>query len=138
MPDTILQSSCLIVEDQALVGMAFEAYLEDAGFVPALVSSEDQAMSWLQCATPQCVILDYQLKEGVCTALARALKQRGVPFIVYSGHSRSLSIADELQDVPWIEKPAAREDLIAAVIQAASDRPQSTLFVGARTRPAYR
>jgi DNA-binding NtrC family response regulator len=138
MPDTILQSSCLIVEDQALIGMAIEAYLEDAGFVPALVSSEDQAMSWLECATPQCVILDYQLKDGLCTELARALKQRGVPFIVYSGHSRSEAIADELQGVPWIEKPAAREDLIAAVMRAASDRPRSTLFVGARTQPNYR
>jgi DNA-binding NtrC family response regulator len=138
VPDTILQSSCLIVEDQALIGMAIEAYLEDAGFVPALVSTENQAMSWLECATPQCVILDYELKDGLCTGLARALKQRGVPFVVYSGHSRSAGVADELQGVPWIEKPAAREDLLAAVMRVASDRPRSALFVGARARPAYR
>ena len=120
---TARRSSCLIVEDQALIGMAIEAYLEDAGFVPALVSSGDQALSWLASATPQCVILDYQLKDGLCTDLARELRRRGVPFVVYSGHRRSPSVAVELQDVPWIEKPAARADLVDAVTTAARPLP---------------
>ena len=123
MTDTSLRSSCLIVEDQALIGMAIEAYLEDAGFVPALVSTGDQALSWLASATPQCVILDYQLKDGPCTDLARELRRRGVPFVVYSGHSRNASVAIELQDVPWIEKPAARADLVLAVTTTARPLP---------------
>ncbi len=126
MTHPALRSSCLIVEDQALIGMAIEASLEDAGFVPALVASGDQALSWLASATPQCVILDYELKDGPCTALARELRRRGVPFVVYSGHRRSASVAIELQDVPWIEKPAARADLIEAVTTAARPRHHSS------------
>jgi DNA-binding response OmpR family regulator len=119
MSDASLGSSCLIVEDQALIGMAIEAYLEDAGFVPALVSSGSEALSWLESATPQCVILDYQLKDGVCTDIARELRQRGVPFVVYSGHRRNTSNALIFRDVPWIEKPASRADLVDAVTMAA-------------------
>ena len=113
------KTSCLIVEDQALIGMALEAYLEDAGFVPGLVSSGAQALSWLDRATPDCVILDFQLKDGPCTRLAAELRRRGVPFIVYSGHHRHYEV-DELRDIPWIEKPAARDELLDAVRRAAS------------------
>jgi DNA-binding response OmpR family regulator len=113
------RSSCLIVEDQALIGMAIEAYLEDAGFEPAFVSSEHQAMSWLESATPQFAILDYQLRDGPCTELARELRRRGVPFVVYSGHQRSVSVEMELQEVPWIEKPAARAELVQAITTVA-------------------
>jgi DNA-binding response OmpR family regulator len=111
-----------VVEDQALIGMAIEAYLEDAGFVPGLVSSSAQALSWLETATPACVILDYILKDGPCTVLARELRRRGVPFVIYSGHHRDPD-AVELQDVPWIEKPAARADLLAALTTAAASPP---------------
>jgi DNA-binding response OmpR family regulator len=113
------KTSCLIVEDQALIGMALEAYLEDAGFVPGLVSSGAQAMTWLDRATPDCVILDFELKDGPCTRLAAELRRRGVPFIVYSGHHRHDDDA-ELRDIQWIEKPAARDELLDAVRRAAS------------------
>jgi DNA-binding response OmpR family regulator len=122
--NTSHRSSCLIVEDQALIGMAIEAYLEDAGFEPAFVASGRQAMSWLENTTPACAILDYQLKDGSCTELARELRRRGVPFVVYSGHQRSVSVEIELQEVPWIEKPAARAELVDAITAVAvrSDR----------------
>jgi DNA-binding response OmpR family regulator len=118
------RSTCLIVEDQALIGMAIEAYLEDAGFEPAFVSSGRQAMSWLERTTPQCAILDYELKDGLCTELARELRRRGVPFVVYSGHQRSVSAEIELQEAPWIEKPAARAELVEAITAAAIRSPR--------------
>jgi DNA-binding response OmpR family regulator len=107
---------CLIVEDQALVGMAIEAYLDDAGCdVAGPFCSRAAAMAWLDKQTPEVAILDYVLKDGACIELASALRQRGVPFLIYSGYSPGSDIPPELRDAPWIEKPCAREDMLATL-----------------------
>ena len=47
--------------------------------------SAAEALAWLERDAPSVAILDYSLKDGPCTALARTLRERGVPFIIYSG-----------------------------------------------------
>ncbi len=113
-----VQPTCLIVEDQALIGLALEAYLEEAGFGECeMVPSAAAAMEWLSAHTPSAAILDYSLKDGPCIRLARALRQRGIPFLIYSGHRRTIAPPD-LQDVPWLTKPCDRPALLAALIHA--------------------
>jgi DNA-binding response OmpR family regulator len=52
----------LIVEDQALIGLALEAYLEEVGFGDCeTVPSAAEAMEWLSTHTADVVILDYSL-----------------------------------------------------------------------------
>jgi hypothetical protein len=78
------------------------------------------AETWLKSADPiQGAILDYKLRDGPCTALARDLRTRGIPFIVYSGHSRSAEAEPEFGDAPWLVKPVPFEDLLRA-LQAAT------------------
>ena len=111
--------SCMIVEDQALIGLALEAYLEDIGFaVREPLPSAAAALEWLDTHSPTVAILDYTLTDGPCTTLARRLTERGIPFVIYSGHSRSVA-PPELRNVPWINKPCDREVLLAALIRAA-------------------
>src|SRR5918998_1887406 len=77
---------CLLIEDQALIGMALEASLEDAGFrVAGPFMSNAEALAWLETHTPDVALLDVLLKDGPCTAVARALRGRSVPFAIYSG-----------------------------------------------------
>ncbi len=110
--------TCMIVEDQALIGLSLEAYLEETGFdVGEPFSSASEALAWLATHTPTIAILDYSLKDGPCTMLMRTLQGRGIPFVVYSGHRRCA--APELQSVPWITKPCDREVLLAALRSAA-------------------
>jgi DNA-binding NtrC family response regulator len=111
-----LQSRCLIIEDQALIAMSVEAYLEDVGFEVQTVASVAQGREWLKDNTPEFVILDFMLKDGPATELAGELHRRGIPFIVYSGYSRHLGVPSELQEVPWLEKPTRREDLLNALV----------------------
>jgi DNA-binding NtrC family response regulator len=111
-----LQSRCLIIEDQALIAMSVEAYLEDVGFAVQTVTSITQGREWLKDNTPEFVILDFMLKDGPATELAGELHRRGIPFIVYSGYSRHLGVPSELQEVPWLEKPTRREDLLNALV----------------------
>jgi DNA-binding response OmpR family regulator len=113
-----VQPTCLIVEDQALIGLALEAYLEEVGFGDCeTVPSAAEAMEWLSTHTADVVILDYSLKDGPCTRLARALREHGIPFVVYSGHQRTIAPL-ELQGVSWLNKPCDRSALLAALISA--------------------
>jgi DNA-binding NtrC family response regulator len=114
--NTVIPSHCLIIEDQALIAMSVEAYLEDAGFEVKTVASIAQAQAWLRDSTPEFVILDFMLKDGPATELAGELHGRGIPFIVYSGYSRHLGVPSALQEVPWLEKPTRREDLLTALV----------------------
>jgi DNA-binding NtrC family response regulator len=109
------ERTCLIGEDVALIGLALETYLEEQGFVCETVSSTAQGLERLQALPgPAVAVLDYQLADGPCTPLLSALKSRGVPAVIYSGHARRQD-APELRDVTWIGKPARREVLLEAV-----------------------
>jgi DNA-binding NtrC family response regulator len=113
---TPIQPQCLIIEDQALIAMGIETYLEDVGFEVQTVGSIAQAQACLNDNAPEFVILDFMLRDGPATELAGDLHRRGIPFIVYSGCSRPLGIPSELQEAPWFEKPTRREDLLNALV----------------------
>ena len=107
---------CMIVEDQALIGMSLEAFLEDAGFSVAgpFLSCAD-ALRWLEHNTPEVALLDVSLRDGTSLPIAHELKGRNTPFAVYSGLPFTRNLPDELQGVPWLEKPAPREELTATI-----------------------
>lgn len=110
------QTRCMIVEDQALLGISLEAFLEDAGFaVAGVFMSNDQALQWLESDAPDVAILDIMIKDGASLEIARALKSRGVPFTVYSGLPRKDDCPPELRGVPWLEKPVSREILLSVL-----------------------
>jgi DNA-binding response OmpR family regulator len=109
---------CLIAEDQALIGMSLEAYLDDMGFVVAgPFTTQGQALAWLATNVPNLAILDYKLGEGTCADIARELNARGVPVIVYSGTRRGVDVPPELQAACWLEKPAPRSALLKVVTE---------------------
>src|SRR5918998_4344296 len=102
---------CLLIEDQALIGMALEATLEDAGFrVAGPFMSNAEALAWLDQHTPDLALLDVLLKDGPCTGLVRALRRRNIPFAIYSGLKPG-SRPPDLAATRWLEKPAPRGDL---------------------------
>src|SRR3954451_23377646 len=71
---------CLVVEDQALIGMALEASLEDAGFrIADPFGRAEEATAWLGRHTPDIALLDLVLGDGPCTRLATTLRERQVP-----------------------------------------------------------
>jgi DNA-binding response OmpR family regulator len=103
---------CLIVEDQALIGMSLEAYLAEAGFEPVgPFATNAEALRSIEAAPPDLAILDVLLKDGPCTPLIRELRRTRVPFTIYSGMKPAM-VPQDLADVPWLEKPVPRQDLI--------------------------
>lgn len=103
---------CMIVEDQALLGLSLEAYLEEAGFdVAGPFFTNSEAVRWLGTTSPDLALLDVMLKDGVAIPVARVLKERDVPFAIYSGLKPEMEGPPEFQDVPWLEKPLGRDAL---------------------------
>jgi len=103
----------MIVEDQMLIGLALEAYLEENGFaVAGPFPTKGKALRWLTSETPDLALLDVMLADGNCLDLARELKRRGIPFAVYSALPPTDAEHPELGGVPWLEKPVDREVVV--------------------------
>ncbi len=118
-PGASPQPTCMILEDQMLIALSLEAYLEEIGFGACeTFASSAEALEWLGSCTPTVAILDFSLTDGPCTTLARTLRERGVPFVIYSGHRRDTA-PPELRDVPWLSKPCDRPALLAALTRVA-------------------
>lgn len=111
------QPSCLVVEDQALIAMSIETYLEEVGIVVQTVASIAEARAWLETNTADVAIVDFMLKDGPATVLARELNKHAIPFVIYSGYPPRQGIPCELQGVPWLEKPTSRDDLLKVVLK---------------------
>ncbi len=116
--------SCLLVEDEVLVGMDLEDGLREAGFDVRWVSSAQSALAVLQTDTPDIVVLDVIVRVEPCTLVARELKKRGIPFLVHSGYPQTAAMT-EFQGAPWVEKPAdvtRVASALAEALSAAADR----------------
>ncbi len=103
---------CMIVEDQALIGMSLEVYREDARYTESgpFLSYAD-ALQWLERNTPQVAVLDVSLRDRTSLPIGQDLEGRNTPFAVHLGLPHTASIPEELKDVPWLEKPVPREEL---------------------------
>jgi DNA-binding response OmpR family regulator len=74
----------LVLEDEALIGIDLELSLTDAGFTVVLAASCAEADRVLADQRPDAAVLDVQLRDGDCVAVAKTLVAQGVPFIVHS------------------------------------------------------
>ena len=109
--------SVMIVEDEALIAFSLEDAFGDEGYdVAGSFSSCADALAALASTQPDVAVVDATLSDGSCFDLARELRRRAVPFLVYSGRDAVEERAPELEGVVWIEKPAAS----ATVIEAAA------------------
>lgn len=105
--------SCMVVEDQALIGIALEMSLEEAGFsTVGPFARQANALGFLASDKPDIALLDVMLQDGPCIDLARTLRESGVPFAIYSGIRPPADLPAEFAGAPWLEKPASRDNLI--------------------------
>jgi DNA-binding NtrC family response regulator len=110
------QPRCLVVEDQTLIAMSIETYLEEAGIAVQTVAAVTEARAWLEANTADIAVVDFMLKDGPATELAGELNRRAIPFVIYSGYPPRQGMSSELQGVPWLEKPTSRDDLLKVVL----------------------
>jgi len=104
--------SILIVEDEAIIAMDLTMALEDVGAEVTSTGTLKHALLLVEHDGLSAAILDHGLKDGDSSLLSKRLKERGVPFLIYSGHSDAEAVK---QGVPVVSKPASHEVLVAAV-----------------------
>jgi DNA-binding response OmpR family regulator len=106
----------MIVEDEALIAFSLEDILAEEGYrVVGPFSSCADALVCLAIERPDLAIVDATLRDGSCIELARELRRRDVPFMIYSGTDPLEKRAPELDGIMWVEKPATLESVLRAM-----------------------
>lgn len=107
----------LVVQDDALVGLAVEMDLEAGGLGEAVTfRSGRQAQAWLESGSPSAAVLDWRLGDQSCLPVARLLRERGIPFVVLS-ESASIHAGHELRNARWFEKPTPTHLMAEAIAE---------------------
>jgi DNA-binding response OmpR family regulator len=104
--------SLLIVEDEPLLVMDIETEFTDSGAELTVTSVLHHATILVEHDAIDAAILDHAIGEKTCAALYDRLNERGIPFIIYTGHTLS---AEDRKGGLFIAKPATPGVLVAAV-----------------------
>ena len=97
--------SILIVEDEPLIAMMLEDFLEAMGHeVRGTCDNVSQALEEAERGGFDLAILDVNLKGENVWPVASKLRELGVPFVIASGGHVDPP-PSEFKDVPMIEKP---------------------------------
>ena len=110
--------SVLVVEDDFYLASDEKAALEKAGArVIGPCRDADEAANLTAGEPVDCAVVDINLGEGPSFAFARAMREKGVPFIFVTGYDQAV-IPPDLSTAERLEKPIRERDLVAAVERA--------------------
>ncbi len=106
----------LIVEDELLLAMDYEEMLRREGFIVlGPVGRQARALALLERERPDAAILDVNLAGERSTAVAEALVERAVPFVVVSGYGEGTLPEPVLRNAPRLDKPVKAQELLRVV-----------------------
>lgn len=95
----------LIVEDDVMIRMLIEDMLADLGFaVAAQAAKVDEALAAATGVDIDLAILDVNLNGQTTGPVARALADRGTPFVFATGYGEH-GLPPEFRDRPLLKKP---------------------------------
>ena len=106
----------LVVEDEMILALAVEELLGTHGVeVLGPLSSVSRVLDFLGSERPDCVTLDMNLKGDFSLPIAETLNRLDIPFVIVSGYIQSHAEDPQLRNAPFLRKPFADEELIAAL-----------------------
>lgn len=120
---TLKGCSLLIVEDEPLLVMDVEFDFAETGAELTVTSVLHHAMILVEHDGISAAILDHAIGEDNCSRLYERLRERGIPFIIYSGYV--VPEADRKGGI-LIPKPALPGVLVAAVEDLLRPRQSQT------------
>jgi DNA-binding response OmpR family regulator len=104
--------SILVVEDEPLVALDITQQFEATGAALTTTNTLKHALILVEHDGLAGAILDHALGDGNSSLLCQRLKERGIPFMVYSGYD---TVEGPCKDALHISKPAADGALVAAM-----------------------
>jgi DNA-binding response OmpR family regulator len=102
----------LVVEDEPLIAMDIAMAFEDCGAHITSTNTLKHAVLLVEHDGLSGAILDHALPDGDSSILCARLKERGVPFRIYSGYEK---VEGPCQGAPHLSKPATPGMLVAAM-----------------------
>lgn len=127
----------LLVEDEALIALALADDVETAGYqVAGPFNRASDTLAWLDQHTPDVAIIDIHLRDGSSVDLAGVLRQRGVPFIVFSGDKRDGRSPEAFEGGRWLSKPVGTRQLLDTLAELAPPRHSCRPSLTAAAAPA--
>jgi DNA-binding response OmpR family regulator len=113
----------LVVDDEPLISMLVEDWLTELGCeVVGPVTTVADGLKLAESTELDGAILDVNLGDDTCYALADALRNRGVPLAFATGDG-GLGDVSEFQDAIMVSKPFDF-DAVKAAVEALIDRAQ--------------
>lgn len=103
----------LIVEDEALIALDLCNEIKAAGAHVMGAAAPGQALKILEELQPSASVVDFRLGADGASSVVQKLKQRGVPFLFYTGYLTNS--ADHA--APIIEKPGRPGAVLTALIK---------------------
>jgi len=104
--------SILVVEDEPLIVMDISQAFEATGAALTTTNTLKHALILVEHDGLSGAILDHALGDGDSSQLCARLKERGIPFFIYSGFN---TISGACAGALHISKPAAEGALVAAM-----------------------
>ena len=113
MTKALARCFVLVVEDEPLIALHIASSFKHAGAEVVISRTVEDAMEKAELPNLTAAIIDHALQDGLTTSdVCAKLKERNVPFIVYSGYNKiqGACAAGEL-----VQKPASPEMLVATL-----------------------
>jgi DNA-binding response OmpR family regulator len=112
--------SILVVENELLIAMDVVQALEEAGANATMTTTVRHAFILVEHDGLSAAIMDHGLADGDSTELCARLKERGIPYLSYSGYD---PVPGASPDAPHITKPANMDVLMSAMEALLVGRP---------------
>ena len=110
---TLAGCTVLVVEDEPLVALDIADAFKGAGAQVIISRTLEDALHQAATANLSAAVIDHALHDGVTTSdVCAQLKERDIPFIVYSGFSK---LEGACAEGKLIHKPASPEMLLATL-----------------------
>lgn len=104
----------LVVEDDFYIATDTSQWLESAGAEVIGPTGRIEELPHLLERSPNVAVVDINLGRGPSFEVPAMLRERKIPFLFMTGYDQQV-IAEDLQDVPRLEKPVRERDLLAAI-----------------------
>ena len=94
----------LVAEDEIYLAMMLQDLLEDRGYQVSKVASVSDALACITAGAPSAAILDVNLGGEQVYPVARALRERGIPFMFATGYGER-RLPSEFEGERTLQKP---------------------------------
>jgi DNA-binding response OmpR family regulator len=110
----------LICEDEPLIALDIANAFTAAGARAVTARSLRDALVAVEDGALSAAILDHALGDGESSQVCERLKERNIPFVIYSGFSQ---LDGACGDAVHVSKPASPEVLVTTVVGLLRRRP---------------